>query len=313
MERTSPRPVVTGPLPELVLADEPADESRSPAGLPRIKVFDIDKNPFQPRRDFDVAEIESLAESLAEHGMLQPVVVRRVGDRFQLVAGERRLRAAIQAGWTDLPAQVLELDDRQAAEIAIVENLARKDLNALEKAASFQQYLDSYGCTQEELAKRLQLDRSTIANLIRLLELPEGVQRAVREGRITQGHARALLPLGDECEQLEFCRKIQGEELSVRATEDLVNEAIRQADAEPLDVLPLPGGAKAKPARKRTQSQQIASLQQEFRAALGARVDLKPGPNGRGKIVIHFTSHEEFERLRSQFAGASVHSYSRSG
>ena len=134
--------------------------------------------------------------------MIQPLVVRRHGDRYQLIAGERRLRAAIKAGWQQVPAQVREADDRQMSELAIVENLQRKDLNALEKAASFQQYLERYGCTQEELAGRLKIDRSTIANLIRLLELPEAIQQAIRTGTLSQGHARALLPLGDEREQI---------------------------------------------------------------------------------------------------------------
>ena len=152
------------------------------SGLLRLNVYQIENNPFQPRRDFDEAAIGELAESIKTHGLLQPLVVRRHGDRWQLVAGERRLRAAIKAGWSDVPVTVHAADDRQMAEIAMVENLQRKDLNPLEKAASFEAYLDQYGCTQEELAGRLQIDRSTIANLIRLLELPAGVKDAVRSG-----------------------------------------------------------------------------------------------------------------------------------
>ena len=129
----------------------------------------------------------SLAESITAHGLLQPVVVRRVEDGYQLIAGERRLRAARLAGWIEVPVKIVEADDRQTAELAIVENLQRKDLNALEKAASFQRYLEQYGCTQEDLAGRLKLDRSTIANLIRLLELPAAVQDALRRGKITPG------------------------------------------------------------------------------------------------------------------------------
>ena len=146
------------------------------------------------------------------------------------MAGERRLRAAIKAGWSDVPCQVREADDRQMAEIAIVENLQRKDLNPLEKAASFQDYLQRYGCTQDDLAGRLKIDRSTIANLIRLLELPALVQDAVKAGSISQGHARALLPLGDEAKQLDFCRRIQADAWSVRTTEDQVQELIQQED-----------------------------------------------------------------------------------
>ena len=136
---------------------------------------------------------------------------------------------------------MIEADDRQVAELAIVENLQRKDLNPLEKAASFQKYLSQYGCTQEELAGRLKLDRSTIANLIRLLELPEAVQEAIRRGKISQGHARALLPLGEEDEQIQFCQRIQREGLNVRQTEVLVQETIDAADHESLGAVETPG------------------------------------------------------------------------
>ena len=185
--------------------------------------------------------------------------MRRVHDRYQLVAGERRLRAAIQAGWVDVPVNVIEADDRQMAELAIVENLHRKDLNPLEKAASFQKYLEQYGCTQEELAGRLKLDRSTIANLIRLLELPEAVQEAIRRGKITQGHARALLPLGDEHEQIEFCQRIQREGLNVRQTEVLVQETIDAADREPLAAVETPAPEKP-PVRPGPKNEHIAAL-----------------------------------------------------
>jgi ParB family chromosome partitioning protein len=190
---------------------------------------------------------------------------------------------------------VVEADDREVAELAIVENLQRKDLNPLEKAASFQRYLRDFGGTQEELAARLKLDRSTIANLIRLLELPDAVQDAICQGRITQGHARALLPLGDEREQIEFCGRIQEEGLSVRCTEALVQETIEQADAEPPDLISL-DGTPSRP--RRPKSEHLAALEQEFRMALGTQVKITHSRRGRGKLVIHFASHDEFERLR---------------
>ena len=139
-------------------SDQATASNASAAGQATVDVHAIDRNPFQPRRDFDEQEIAALADSLREHGLIQPIVVRRAGERYELIAGERRLRAAVQAGWTEVPVQVREADDRQVAEIAIVENLQRKDLNPLEKAVSFQQYLESYQCTQEELAGRLNLD-----------------------------------------------------------------------------------------------------------------------------------------------------------
>ncbi|HVX15554.1 MAG TPA: ParB/RepB/Spo0J family partition protein [Pirellulales bacterium] len=263
---------------------------------PRISVYDIEANPFQPRREFDEDEIDQLSDSLQKHGLLQPILVRRVNERFQLVAGERRLRAAIKAGWPDVPVQVVEADDRKTAEIAIVENLQRKDLNALEKANSFQRYLEMYGCTQEELAGRLQIDRSTVANLIRLLELPEAVQHSLRSGAITPGHARALLPLGEEREQVALCQQITTEGLSVRAVEALVQEMVRVADAEPLTTL---GTDDESPRSKRRRKPNLTALEQELRTALGTKVDVRQGAKGRGRIVIHFPNPEEFERLHA--------------
>ncbi len=276
----------------------PSATATAPA---RVNVRQIDRNPAQPRQDFDPDEMKALAESLATHGLLQPLVVRRVKDRYQLVAGERRLRAAIQAGWTDVPVNVVEADDRQMAELAIVENLQRKDLNALEKAASFQKYLDEYGCTQEELAGRLKLDRSTIANLIRLLELPEAVQDSLRRGKITQGHARALLPLGDEREQVAFCERIQREGMNVRQTESLVQEMIDSADREPLSA----DEATEKPVSRpgRVKNDHIAALEQQFHTALGMKVKITHNARGRGKLVVQFRNHEEFEQLKQQICG----------
>jgi ParB family transcriptional regulator, chromosome partitioning protein len=259
----------------------------------------IDSNPHQPRQDFDPSEIQSLADSLSSHGLLQPVVVRRVEDHYQLIAGERRLRAAKQAGWTDVPVNIIEADDRQTAELAIIENLQRKDLNPLEKAASFQRYLEQYGCTQEELASRLKLDRSTIANLIRLLELPESVQESLRQGKITQGHARALLPLGDEREQVAFAERIQTEGLNVRQTEAIVQDTIAAADRESLSVIGRDGN---KTKARRSKSEHLAAMEQEFRAALGVRVKITHDARGRGKLVIQFGNHEEFERLRQHIS-----------
>jgi ParB family chromosome partitioning protein len=286
-----------------------AGETTGPAtNSDQVSVYEIDRNPFQPRRDFDEAEIDSLADSIQQHGMIQPIVVRRAGERYQLVAGERRLRAAIKAGLPHVTVQIRDVDDRQANEMAIVENLQRKDLNALEKGASFQEYLQRYGCTQEELARRLRIDRSTLSNLIRLLELPADVQTALRSGAITPGHARALLPLGAEREQINFCQRIQQEGLSVRATEDLVQQAVQDADEPTLRLVTDESPASSK---KRPRAKHLASLEQQFRAALGTKVDVRETSSGRGKIVIHFKSHEEFERLQDLLcddgSGASAH------
>ena len=191
--------------------------------LIQIAVDQIDANPYQPRRHFNAQDIASLADSLRQHGMLQPVLVRAVGDRYQLIAGERRLRASIEAQLHEVPARVLVLDDQRVFELAMVENLQREDLNAIDKATAFREYLSRYGGTQEELAGRLGLDRSTVSNLIRLLELPEAVLDAVRTNEISQGHARALLGLPDAESRVEAYRRIVADHLSVRQTEALVS------------------------------------------------------------------------------------------
>ena len=280
--------------PEAVQSDNADQHPQS--DMVMLGVYEIEKNPFQPRRDFTKSEIASLAESLKEHDMLQPVVVRRAGDRYQLISGERRLRAAIHAGWAKVPARVREADDRLVAELAIVENLQRQDLNPIEKALSFHRYIQEHGCTQEDLARRIKIDRSTIANLVRLIELPEAVQDALRQGNISAGHARALLPLGDERLQLEFTERIQREAVSVRETERQGQEMIREEDDETFaDNAPSSETAKSK---GRTPNHQIASLEQELRIALGTKVEIRQGVRRRGRIVVHFSNELEFDRIR---------------
>lgn len=255
----------------------------------------ITRNPYQPRQTFDESEIADLADSIRAHGILQSLVVRRAGDGFELIAGERRLRAAQAADWRQVPVQIRNVDDRQMAELAIVENVHRKDLNAIEKAESFQRYIDQYQCTQEELAARVQIDRSTVANLIRLLDLPAAVKQLVQQGEISQGHARALLPLGDETEQVEFAQRIKKEGLSVRAIEHEVQDRIRALDGDQLRIVDAEGNSRPV---SRPRNEQLASLEQELRTALGTKVDLSQSAKGRGKITIHFNTHEEFARIR---------------
>jgi ParB family chromosome partitioning protein len=262
----------------------------------------VETNPYQPRKHFDEAEMADLCDSIRAHGFLQPIVVRPHEGRYQIIAGERRFRAAQMANWHQVPALVREVDDRLLAELAIVENVQRKDLNALEKAASFQRYLQQYGCTQEELASRVNIDRSTVANLIRLLELPEEVKELVCCGDITQGHARALLPLGDEEEQKAFARRVRDESLSVRAIEQLVQEHIRQADGGTLSVFSGDDSAPSTPAPA-TSRGHLEQLEEQLRLALGTKVDLRQSAKGKGKITIHFASLDEFDRLRALLTG----------
>ncbi len=266
----------------------------------------VDPNPWQPRSELGDADLAELTDSLREHGLVQPIVVRARGDRYQLIAGQRRLAAARRLGWTSVPARVLEVEDRQMAEIAIVENLQRRDLDALEKAASFKQYLATWGCTQEELAKRLSIDRSHVANLIRLLELPAKVQERLRAGKLSMGHARALLPLGDEQEQVRLADRVAAEGLSVRALETEVQEILRQDEAEdapdgdePAPITQTAGAPpKRKPGRPATRrSSQVAAVEAQLRRALGVKVVVHANGKGAGRIVIPFASLDEFQRL----------------
>ncbi|MFK7738061.1 MAG: ParB/RepB/Spo0J family partition protein [Pirellulaceae bacterium] len=272
---------VTGSIP-LAEFEQPV------GGSCEINVEEIDNNPFQPRRKFNEEEINALAESIREHQQLQPVLVRRVGTRYQLISGERRLRATIAAGLPTIRAEIREADDRLVAELAIVENLQRKDLDAIEKAMSFRRYLKEHKCKQEDLAKRLKIDRSTIANLMRLLELPEEIQQWVQHEKITAGHARALLPLGEEEQQVAFAQQIIAEGWSVRATERRVSE---QLDAED-SYLP-----NSKTKKRQSISPQVAALEQQLKSSLGTKIEIRQNSRGKGKISINFANNDEFERI----------------
>jgi ParB family chromosome partitioning protein len=264
--------------------------------LLQIAVDQIDPNPYQPRRHFPPAEISALADSLRQHGVLQPILVRSVGERYQLIAGERRLRASIEAQLHEIPARLMDLDDQRVLELAMVENLQREDLNAVDKATAFRDYLSRYGGTQEELAGRLGLDRSTVSNLIRLLELPQEVLDAVRDSQITQGHARALLGLSDPESQRAACRRIITESLSVRQTEALVATGI-----------PTPARTRVRrdPGHSpEPKSPHLVELEQHLHHRFGTPVLIRAKAPDRGQIIIDYNSQEEFERVSSLICGA---------
>lgn len=252
-----------------------------------ISVELIERNPFQPRREFDQQAIDELAESIRKHGILQPLLVRsQGGDGYQLVAGERRWRACQQIGMETVPCRVVELEDKQVCEAAIEENLKRQDLNMIEKAVAFKEYLEKFGGTIEELAKQLSMNRSTISNMLRLLDLPETVQDAVRKEQISGGHARALLALSADA-QTEMCQQIQSQQLSVRKTEEAVRALVR-GDA--------PAAAPTKPERPEM-TPHVLSLQDGLREHYAARVEIKLKKKDAGQVVIHFDSNDDFERI----------------
>lgn len=266
------------------------DESQPSNGGQPIAVDLIDPNPFQPRREFAKESLAELAASIKRHGILQPLLLRKAGDRFQLIAGERRLRSAKVAGLAEVPARVMELDDRQVCEAAIEENLKRQDLNVLEKAQAFQDYLERFECTIEDLAKQLSMSRSNVSNMLRLLELPEAVKAFLSNNTISPGHARAILP-ADNAKQLELCHRIQRESLSVRATEAAVREYLAAEESGNVKT-----GTSAKAAAPEV-SNHVRSLQDHLREQLGAKVEIKVSAKNSGKVIVHFGSSDEFENL----------------
>ncbi len=271
------------------------------AELSHIPVDQIDANPFQPRREFDPAEIAALADSLRQHGMLQPILVRPVGDRYQVIAGERRLRACIEARLHEVHARVMDLDDQRVSELAIVENLQREDLNAVEKANAFRRYLDTYGGTQEELAGRLGVDRSTLTNLLRLLDLPAEVLEAVRNKKISQGHARTLLGLESADERVAACQRIIAESLSVRQTEALV------ATGEPTSPRIRKDSSHAEIEKGGSlRAPHLVDLESRLSARFQAPVLIRYRGKSRGQIVIDFHDQTEFDRITALIHGESL-------
>jgi ParB family chromosome partitioning protein len=272
------------------------DVAPPPGELSNLPLFDLEPNPFQPRQDYDPAELASLAQSIQQHGVLQPILVRQHEGRYQIVAGERRFRAAQEAGLSRIPVRILELDDQQMFAFALVENLQRQDLNAIEKAQAFQEYIGRFAVTHEQLAQHVGVDRSTVTNLVRLLELPDAIQQMVRQGRITFGHARAIIGVADPEVQMRLAERIQSEGLSVRQIEALVREP------NPVEAPAIPKPSGRKPVAK---SAHILSLESDLRRRFGAKVEIKPKATDRGAIMIYFSSNEEFERLMDSLGGAA--------
>lgn len=251
-----------------------------------ISVDAIVPNPQQPRKDFNDNSLHDLATSLGQTGVLQPVVVRRAAQGYQLIVGERRWRAAKLAGLTRIPAIVREATDAQSLELALVENLLREDLNPMEEAEAYQRLLAEFGWTQEELAQRVGRDRSSIANCLRLLKLPALIQTDLRSGRLTMGHARALLSLTSPGDQLKLREEILAHSWSVRATEqDVQQRQVRQ------------------PRRPPRRSPELTAVEGALRSALATRVRLV-GTERAGRIEIVYASREELDRLADLITGA---------
>jgi len=265
------------------LLDLPAEPERA---TDRLRIGEIRQNPHQPRKRFDSDELDSLTESVRNHGVLQPLVVRATTDGFQLIAGERRLRAAQAAGLDEVPVHVVNFDDQQVFEAALVENIQRSDLNAIEKAVGFKEYLEKFGLTQEQLGAKLGLDRTTVSNLVGLLNLPEEVQDAVRFGQITLGHAKVLKGVPEAERQIALCRETILKSHSVHALELFAKQ-------QKLEV------AATEPAKREVveKTAHVKSIEDDLRQRLAVKVEIKVKAKDKGQIVIAFDSNDDFERI----------------
>jgi len=268
---------------------EQSPVAKEPEGTGRmIKVSQLRPNPAQPRQEFPPEHLKDLADSIAKTGVIQPIVVRKKGpSTYEIIAGERRWRAAQMAGLSELPAVVREATDEEMLEVALVENIHREDLNAIERAQAYKKYCDSFSLTSEQVAQRVGEDRTTVTNYIRLLELPNEVKQWVREGKLSMGHARCLLGLTSASMRVQAAKECMDKDLSVRVLEKLVRD--RQA-------------ARSQPSEAQTDKKAkrplIREIEQVFVRALGTRVEiLESARKGRGKVIIHYASLEDFDRL----------------
>ena len=253
-----------------------------------IPISNVEANPFQPRTEFNPEQLAELSESIKVHGVIQPITVRKMGfDRYQLISGERRFRAAQLAGLTEVPAYVRIANDQTMLEMALVENIQREDLNAIEVALSYQRLLEECQLTQEQLSEKVAKSRSHIANHLRLLKLPDAIQAAVRDKQITMGHARALLALNSQEEQSAALRRILDEELSVRDVEAL-SKPIHKSNT----------GAKTANNKAKINLSTTEKLYLSYLTAqLATKVSIDKSQDGKGKLIVHFTNESDLQRL----------------
>lgn len=252
--------------------------------ISRIKISSISPNPFQPRLDFDKEPLTELANSIREHGIIQPITVRKIGrNEFQIISGERRYQASKLAGIDELPCFIRIADDQHMLEMAIVENVQRKDLNAIEIAISYQRLIDECNLSQEQLGKKVSKNRSTVANFLRLLKLPIEIQKALREDKITMGHARAILALSNEKEMVLTLNEILENNLSVRAVEEKRKSQVKSLST-PLAL-----------------SRYELRMQNNIAYQLNSKVNIKKKASGKGQIIISFNNQDDLNRILDNF------------
>ncbi len=257
-----------------------------------LKLSDIEPNRKQPRKHFDKEALEELADSIKNYGMIQPIVVRKKDDYYEIIAGERRWRAAKLANLKEVPVIIKEYSNQEVMEIALIENIQRKDLNPIEEAQAYKSLISEYHMKQDELAERLSKSRAAIANSMRLLKLPREVQDYLIEGRLSMGHARALLSLEHEELQIDAAKQIAEKDLSVRETEKLVKNILNPKQSK----LPIPTG----------QDIVYGKIEERLKDQLGTKVSLSHKKDGRGKIEIEYFSDKELERLLELFDSIKI-------
>ncbi|MFP3947451.1 MAG: ParB/RepB/Spo0J family partition protein [Gemmatimonadota bacterium] len=285
-----------------LLGENLPQESDADEGLGEFEVDRIVPNPFQPRREFAESELKDLTSSIRANGLLQPLVVRPAGGspgrpRYQLVAGERRLRAVRDLGWEKVPAVVRDVDDETLLVLALVENIQREALSPLEEAEGYHVLADEFGLTQEQIASTVGKDRSTVANMLRLLKLPPSIRKLLDQGALAMGHARALLGADDPLKASELARRAASRGWSVREVERQVRKANEQASGEP--------GTEEKdrsPGAERA-NLTVQALEEELRKVLSTKVEISRKKKGSGQIIVPFRDHEDFERVFALIVG----------
>jgi ParB family chromosome partitioning protein len=267
------------------------DDGQSAGVIAKIEIAKIKPNPYQPRETFDRTALEELKQSIIEKGVIQPITVRRLpGGMYELISGERRVRASTEAGLTHIPAYIIEVEsEKELLELSLIENIQREKLNPIEIAKAYQRLIEELGYTQEEIAKKIGKDRTTVANFIRLLKLPEQIQESLKRGEITMGHARALINLPSRKLQVEIWNKIVKQGWSVRKVEKIVRDLSKGKIAE------------EKTTKKKTAQSEFRDIESKLKRIFGTQVKIKHTGNGRGEIVIEFYSDDEFERLLELF------------
>ena len=281
----------------------PGDDGNSVGTICAIEIAKVRPNPFQPRLDFNVQALEELKNSILEKGVIQPITVRRTETGFELVSGERRVRASIEAGMTQIPAYILAVNsDREMLELALIENVQRENLNPIEVALGYQRLLRECDLRQEEVADKVGKDRSTVTNFLRLLKLPRQIQESLRNNEISTGHARALLTIQDDDQRLDVWEQVRDEGLSVRRTEAIVKQIAQTGRSRPKPNRNEPVVEKKREEANKELDLTLAEISARLRQVFGTQVKIRSTNAGDGAIQIDFYSSEDLERLLDLFA-----------